>query len=118
MAYEPEIQFGNAQDDTRAGWFVGAFMSPEAGLRETEAVEVKWGVHRAGEERAEWVTGEIRHTLSVLVLGRFVIEFPDGEALLSQPGQFAQWGPGVDHRWRAIEDSTIVTVRTPSIRIY
>ena len=31
--------------------------------------------------------------------------------VLDQPGDFALWGEGLEHSWRALEPSTVLTVR-------
>jgi quercetin dioxygenase-like cupin family protein len=54
-------------------------------------------------------------TLSILVKGRFRLQFPEQEILLSREGDYALWLPGVPHYWSAEEDSVIVTVRWPSL---
>ena len=42
---------GNAAEDTRdtRGWLVGHFVHPSKGVRRSGDIEVKWGVHAAGE---------------------------------------------------------------------
>lgn len=103
---------GNAYQDgpERRGWFVGHFM-PEGDLRRTEDVEIKWGQHVQGESRGEWVVGEDRNTVLVLVSGKFTVIFRDGERTLESQGDYLMWGPGVDHSWRADEDAVTMTVR-------
>jgi quercetin dioxygenase-like cupin family protein len=107
--------FGNAAEEVndRRGWFVGHFM-PEADVRRTGDVEVKWGVHPAGEERQSWQDNETRTTVLLLVQGRFRINFPDESHVLARQGDYVMWGPGVGHSWRAEEDSVVVTIRWPS----
>lgn len=110
------IYASNAYQDgpERRGWFVGHFM-PEEDMRRSEDVEIKWGQHQAGEAREEWVTGEDRSTVLILVSGKFTIIFPEGEQTLEEQGDYLVWGPGVDHSWRADEDAVTVTVRwTPT----
>jgi hypothetical protein len=53
--------FGNAAEKGKGqrGWFVGHFM-PEGDLRRSTEVELKWGVHPAADERANWVDTETR----------------------------------------------------------
>ena len=112
----PEILSGNAQKDgiDSRGWIVGSFM-PE-GLSNTEDVEIKWGVHPHGQEREAWSTDETRTTISLLVSGKFVIQFVDKEVVLAEPGDYVMWGKGVDHTWRAEEDSVVITVRWHSTK--
>ena len=106
---------GNAGRDgaMRGGWFLGHFLPP-ADPRASEAVEVKWGVHRAGDCRAAWAVNHQATSLSVLVRGRFRLYLPTAEVLLAQPGDYLLWPPGVPHHWRAEEDTVVLTVRWPS----
>ncbi len=116
MSGQAGVHFGNAADEGTAyrGWFVGHFLERGADPRHSEAVEVKWGVHPAGEARAAWVRNAQATTLSILVRGRFYLTFPDAEYLLAREGDYVLWAPGVPHYWRAVEDSIILTVRWPS----
>ncbi len=95
------------------GWFFGHFMT-EPGLTSVH-LEMKWGRHAAGESRPQPCPGRPVTSLSVLVSGDFVLLFPDRECRLRLPGDFALWGPGVPHGWRAAADSVVLTVRWPSL---
>lgn len=109
---------GNAEDDRRSnrGWILGHFIDPEKGaVRSTEALEIKWGVHPAGEQRADWVVHEQRTTLLLLVQGRFRVDLSVGSVTLARQGDYVVWGPGIDHSWQAEEDSVVVAVRWPSL---
>lgn len=109
---------GNATDDAPAhrGWILGHFMDPGgAPVRATPALEIKWGEHLAGEERAGWTTGEDRSTLVLLVSGRFRIDLTVGSTTLEKCGDYITWGPGIGHCWQAEENSVVLTVRWPSI---
>ena len=108
---------GRAVPDGAAnqGWLVGHFMPP-GDLLHSEAVEVKWGVHVAGERRTAWATAETRTALLVLIRGSFDIELRDRTVLLRAPGDYVVWGPGEDHSWLArAADTVVLTVRWPSI---
>ncbi|RDG37318.1 signal peptidase I [Streptomyces corynorhini] len=110
---------GNAGQDAALdrGWLLGRFK--EVGdPRHSAAVEIKWGVHPAGDERALWVRGEERTALLVLVSGRFRVELPGRSVLLAAQGDYVVWGRGVDHSWRAEEESVVLTVRWPSVDGY
>jgi quercetin dioxygenase-like cupin family protein len=113
------VYVGNATQDGAldAGWLLGHFKAP-GDPRHSDAVEVKWGVHEAGEERAEWATGERRTALLVLISGRFRVRLRDRAVLLERQGDYVVWGPGVDHSWRADEASVVLTVRWPSVAGY
>ncbi|GII01766.1 hypothetical protein Pta02_37740 [Planobispora takensis] len=109
---------GNANDDAEEnrGWILGHFMDPDTGgVRRTEDLEVKWGIHPAGQERHEWTSSDDRTALIVLVQGRFRLNLTVGSVTLARQGDYVVWGPGIDHSWQAEEDSTVITVRWPSI---
>jgi hypothetical protein len=108
---------GNAAadgQDTR-GWLVGHFIDGSAGVRSTKDVEVKWGIHQAGEKRSGWTSDDQRTTLVLLVEGNFVVSLTEGRVELTRQGDYAVWGPGIDHSWEAIEHSVVITVRWPSL---
>ena len=107
---------GNAADDTSdtRGWLLGHFIDPAEGLRSTEDVEVKWGVHPSGDKRPEWTADDQRTTLLLLVQGRFRIDLTDHSTILAAQGDYVLWGPGIDHSWMALAASVVVTVRWPS----
>jgi hypothetical protein len=107
---------GNAAIDGQdhRGWIVGHFMGNTDDIRTSKDVEIKWGVHTAGEERADWHTDEYRTTVVLLVSGRFRLKLPAGTHVLSRQGDYVMWGPGIDHAWTAEDDSVVVTIRWPS----
>jgi quercetin dioxygenase-like cupin family protein len=108
---------GNAQAEAnkRRGWFVGGFITPTEDPRSTSSVEVKWGIHAAGDQRPEWAEPSQTTTLSILISGRFRLQFPDGEVVLAAQGDYVLWLPDVAHSWQAEADSVVVTVRWLSI---
>jgi quercetin dioxygenase-like cupin family protein len=110
-------EHGNAAEDTETthGWLLGHFIDPSGGVRSTKDVEVKWGVHPAGDRRAAWTSDDRRTTLLLLVDGRFRIDLTEGNRTLSEQGDYVLWGPGIDHSWEALTDSIVVTVRWPSV---
>lgn len=116
MSSEPRVMIGNAAVDSaaRRGWFVGHFAGEPGTPNRSEAVEVKWGVHRAGERRSTPAVNATATTLSVLVRGRFRLRFPDRVVVLEREGDYALWAPGVAHDWLAEEESLVLTVRWPS----
>jgi quercetin dioxygenase-like cupin family protein len=107
---------GNAAEDGREtrGWLLGHFIDPAEGVRSSKDVEVKWGIHPAGERRPEWTADDQRTTLVLLVEGHFRVDLTEGDVTLARQGDYAVWGPGIDHCWEAISDSVVVTVRWPS----
>lgn len=104
---------GNAVRDgaNSRGWFVGPFLTRDAGIRASGDLEIKWAKHRAHDRRAHVVTGETRTTVLILVEGKCRVELSTGSFVLSEPGDYATWGPAIDHTWEIIDDSTIITVR-------
>ena len=113
----PNVVIGNAltEGEMRRGWFMGHFITPADDPRSLSNLEVKWAVHKAGEGRPEWATNTEATTLSILIAGQFRIQFPDQEVVLKSEGDYVLWLPGVAHHWCADIDSTILTIRWPSI---
>jgi hypothetical protein len=107
---------GNAAEDGREsrGWLLGHFMDPDKGVRSSKDVEVKWGIHPVGDKRLEWTADDQRTTLVLLVEGNFRIDLTEGSVTLERQGDYAIWGPGIDHSWEAISPSVVITVRWPS----
>ena len=110
------LVFGNAKEEgvKSGGWFLGHFITPEDDPRSTEDLEVKWGVHQAGDSRTEWAVNNQAATLSILIHGEFRLQFEDKEIVLSREGDYVLWSAGVAHTWIAQTDCTILTVRYPS----
>ena len=73
-----KVYKGNANIDglQTKNWIVGHFISAQ-NIRHSDDVEIKWGVHRRGDKRDDWVTSETRTTVAILIIGKFVFEFPD-----------------------------------------
>ncbi len=118
-AVDERVYVGNADVDalSERGWLLGHFR-PETDPRHSQDVEIKWGVHPPGDERAAWVRGEERTALLVLISGRFRVELPGRSVLLAKRGDYVVWGHGVDHSWYAEEESVVLTVRWPSVPGY
>jgi uncharacterized cupin superfamily protein len=113
------VQKGNAAIDAKdmRGWLVGHFVPEEFGLRHSDDVEIKWGVHKAGEARTEWVTDETRTAICILISGKFEAELRERTIVIDTPGDYLMWGKGVDHRWRVSEDTVTFTIRWPSVPV-
>ena len=109
------VYVGNAGKDASLdrGWLLGHFKDV-GDPRHSESVEIKWGVHPCADERSQWVRGEKRTALLVLISGRFRVELPGRSVLLQEQGDYVVWGHGVDHSWFAEEESVVLTVRWPS----
>lgn len=113
---QTQVVSGNAHVEgaSRWGWFIGHFLASPDDPRSTSTLEVKWAIHKAGDGRSQWGTNVEATTLSILIKGRFRLQFPDRECLLSEEGDYVLWSPGVPHCWSAESDCTILTVRWPS----
>lgn len=107
---------GNAAEDGQdnRGWLLGHFIDPSQGIRSTKDVEVKWGMHSAGDKRPEWTADDQRTTLLLLVQGHFRLDLTEGSVTMTKQGDYVVWGPGIDHSWEAIDETVIITVRWPS----
>jgi len=107
----------------KSGWFVGPHAGIPDGLRRTEHFEVKWYEHPAGQaETGKGLSGAV--TISVLVCGKFEIRFREGDGdeweayTLDEPGDYLIWGPGLHHEWKALDNSTVLTVRPATGKIF
>ena len=126
-----KLTVGNAAKDSEEfrHWLVGDIESwkssrsnpvdlPRMGLRNTKDLEIKWGVHPAGEIRpAGWAPSSGKRGISILLHGRFVITFrdthdhePAGEVCLSELGDYVVWNEALEHRWRSVDESLVLTV--------
>jgi hypothetical protein len=50
-----------------------------------------------------------------LVSGRFRVELSVGSFTLESEGDYAMWGPRIDHLRHAEKDTVVITVRWPSV---
>lgn len=133
------IEWGNAQgvntgntgangdELAKSGWVVGhsAYLRADSLLMmpqnaTADGVCVKWFQHAAGDPNGTGKPLSTGRTISFLANegGRFQLRFWLSAAvddkltvILTEPGDFAVSGPGINHEWEALRDSTIVTVR-------
>ena len=114
------VSHGNAGEAaTRHGWFVGYFVANDP-YRQTTAVEMKWWVHQPGNQDKPFGGNRCARSMSILIQGAFRFEFLCGdhreEVLLKNPGDYAVWLPGIEHRGLAQQEDTIMlTMRWPSV---
>lgn len=79
---------------------------------------VKWFVHDPADP-PEWGQGKplsVGRTLSLLAgAGSFELRFRRGDVeavvVLEEPGDFVLWGPGLEHSWRVLQPSVVLTLR-------
>jgi hypothetical protein len=114
------VTFGNAARDGAKNrqWFIGPFLDEPAGGRRTGHLEVKWASHPRGQRRESWAPAGGMTSVSILIRGRFRIDFRDQadppqlrSVLLEAEGDYALWTPEIEHTWEAEEDSVVATVR-------
>jgi hypothetical protein len=112
------IYVGNAAAEAPVdrGWLLGHF-KPAGDARHSDDVEIKWAIHPQGDQRPQWVAGEKRSALLLLISGRFRVDLPGRRVLLAQQGDYVVFH-GVSHSWRAEEASVVLAVRWPSIPGY
>ena len=132
------LETGNAWDlrsseFPHTNWIVGSFPTipnnslrhmrqsdADAGIKGDLAIDVavKWFLH-SPKEPAEWghrkPTSSGR-TMAILVgEGEFEITFSkDGRrtiVVLNTTGDFAVWGSGIEHSWKALSESPILSIR-------
>ena len=92
---------------------------PRMGLRNAKDLEIKWGIHSAGEVRpGGWAPSSGKRVISILLRGRFVISFRDahdqksaGEVCLSELGDYVLWNEALEHHWLSVDESLVLTVR-------
>ncbi|SRR6266516_3376727 len=91
------------------------------GIRQSDALEVKWSHHQAGVVRPGGWAGFGKQggfTLGILISGAFLIQFrkaddaPVTDFKLAERGDFVAWESLVfDHTWMALQDSDFLTIR-------
>lgn len=97
------------------GWIMGAFM-PESSPFFTRDFEVGLVRLQRGDAKPVAAANAKATTLTILIHGVHRLIFPGRETVvLSREGDYVLYGPGVMHRWEAVEDSLVLTVRWPSI---
>src|SRR6266540_5969889 len=86
-----------ADADRNRGWLLGHFIdraTPGADVLTTDALEVKWGIHPAGQQRPEWTADDQRTTLLLLVEGRFRLDLTVGSTSARPAGRLRRVGTG------------------------
>jgi hypothetical protein len=101
---------------SRNGWFAGHFMDSSSLLKNNE-VELKWGVHKKGEKYLSLKKTKKAKSLAIMIKGKIRISFPDlkKKIILSKMGDYAIWDKEIFHTSEFLEDTTMLTVRWPSL---
>jgi cupin superfamily acireductone dioxygenase involved in methionine salvage len=126
-----DITTGNAAEDGEEFrfWFVGQiekwcrskgvdFDANRFGLRITDNIEIKWGIYKKGDKRTEWASCSDRTAMSVLISGDFIFTFREvsnknniKKVRLKKQGDYVIWREDVEHTWKMIKNSVILTMR-------
>jgi len=126
-----DIKSGNAKEEGKEFrfWFVGRieqwcrekkvpFDAKKFGIRNTDNIEIKWGMYKKGDVRNVWAARSDRTALSILIRGdcifRFREEGDDGavtEVKLRNEGDYVIWQEKVEHTWEIFRDSEFLTLR-------
>jgi hypothetical protein len=110
---------GNAIIDgyKTGGWIVGNKPSM-AGLFKNTDVFIKYGLHHNGDECKQPYQPSSKINVSILVYGGpFMYSFKDysgndlSDQVLEKPGDYVIYGTNVTHTWKALRESTVITVQ-------
>lgn len=94
------------------------FDSETFGIRNTENIEVKWGVYGKGDVRPEWAGSSDMTGMSILIRGDSLFTFREAkdpehvrEVRLMKEGDYVIWREDVEHSWKMLDDSVFLTIR-------
>ncbi len=130
----PDITTGNTETDGQdfRFWFVGRvekwcrennipFDKEKYGLRNTDDIEIKWGIYKKDEVRTVWASSSDKTAMSILIRGDFIFIFREmqdhnksREVRLKNEGDYVIWREDLEHTWKMDEDSVILTLRWSS----
>ena len=104
------------EDPVKRGWFMGHFISEKCFFHNKD-FEIRCANHKKGDKKENTVANIKSKSISILINGKCVIRFPqqNKEIILSKQGDFVFWNSKVYHNSEVLEDSTILTIRWPSI---
>jgi glyoxylate utilization-related uncharacterized protein len=93
---------------------MGHFMEDSSPFK-TNAVEIKWGIHKAGETKEVAALNMEAQTLGILIKGKHTVIFGNERITLDKEGDYIYFPAGISHSWVVEEDCLFLTVRWPSI---
>lgn len=98
------------------GWFIGHFIKDD--FFHSDDFEVKWVREKKGTRKPGLKVDSETKTFTVLIEGRFKIEFENGDEIeMKNLGDYAAYDAGeVGHTGVAIEDTLLIVIRWPSKR--
>jgi hypothetical protein len=126
-----DIKSGNAKEDGGEFryWFVGRiekwcreknvpFDVEKFGIRNTDDIEIKWGIYKKGDVRNVWARCSGMTALSILIRGDCIFSFREKgdnssitEVKLENEGDYVIWRENVEHTWEIFRDSEFLTLR-------
>lgn len=92
-------------------WIIGNSIDKYPELM-SDNVMIKWGKHKKGEKRKNFVCDKNMFTVTILVYGKMQQIFENKKLLQTKEGDLVYYAPGVYHKWIALEDSLIITIRS------
>jgi quercetin dioxygenase-like cupin family protein len=104
----------NIESPAHRGWIMGHFMEDESPFK-TENVEIKWGIHKAGEKKEVVAQNCTAHSLGILIRGKFTFLFDNQKVTLDKEGDYAFYSSGTAHSWTVEQDCLFLTIRWPSV---
>ncbi len=104
----------NTESPSHRGWIMGHFMEDTSPFK-TGNVEIKWGVHKKGENKEVVAQNSEAHSLGILIKGKFTFIFGDQKITLEKEGDYAFYPSGTAHSWTVEEDCLFLTIRWPSL---
>jgi cupin superfamily acireductone dioxygenase involved in methionine salvage len=125
------ITKGNAKTDGKdfGFWFMGTienwckekkipFDKEQFGQRNTDNIEIKWGMYKKNDVRDVWADSTDKTGMSILIRGDFTFIFREKGnnenrvvVRLHNEGDYVIWREDMEHTWRMDEDSEILTLR-------
>jgi len=119
----PIVKYWNINDKIKKhpetkGRIAGHFMDSDPFFK-TDHFEIKRSTHKKWEIKYWEIAKNTAKTISILIKWKFLIEFPDikKEIILSKTWDYTSYDTHkLLHNGKAIEDSTIITIRRPSKR--
>ena len=94
------------------------FDAKKFGIRNTDDIEIKWGMYKKGDMRDVWAACSDRTALSILIRGDCIFRFRESaddskttEVRLQNEGDYVIWQEKAEHTWEIFRDSEFLTLR-------
>lgn len=113
-----KISSGNIHNKPNGdrGWILGDFKDHHLPYPFfSTKFSVKWARLKKGAKKDSAKSDPDQHTLTILVVGKQRVDFPENENcksyLLEKEGDYVFFEPGTSHSWEAIDDNLTITFR-------